>query len=234
MKFALRQRSDAVLGVCYNQQDALLPPPPGGAVDAVNIWAKSFGYRRIFLGITAMTYGRRIQKLFIFLAIGLVTLVGEAKEAGKASRKPEEDEARLTPERIFERRDFGAEDYAATWLDDTDAFWRLESAAEGAGRDLVRIDGRTGERQVVVTAAELTPPGEQSPLVVDSFQWSAKGDQAADLHQFQASLAAQDTRRLLGLRSNQPRAAAAWWRCPAGVVDVRQVLARWKLRRLCA
>lgn len=113
--------------------------------------------------------------------IGLATLLtlsplGQLTVLGQESTSAEEDaEPRaLSLEAIF-GGEYGGEGYSARWDDTAACYWRWEAGTDG-GRDLVRVDPRTDERDVVVTAAELTPPKQNRPLSVDDWQWSAQRD----------------------------------------------------------
>ncbi len=61
------------------------------------------------------------------------------------------------------------------WLD-SDSYTTIETAEGAAGKVIVRHDAESGSRTVVVTAATLTPAGTQTPLPIDSHQWSPAGD----------------------------------------------------------
>jgi dipeptidyl-peptidase-4 len=118
---------------------------------------------------------------FIFLAMTLgVPRVSAQPPGGTAASSEDqpavEDQTRLTVERIFEKREFIAQDYDAIWSHDRDTLWRLEAADPGPGQDLVRIDVESGRDEIVVAAAQLIPPGRQQPLKIESFQWSSQGD----------------------------------------------------------
>ncbi len=83
------------------------------------------------------------------------------------------DESLLTVERIYASTEFDPEKFSARWLEDGSAYVTLEPAGDkGAGRDVVRHDPETGERQVLVPAARLVPPGESAPLAVDDYAFS--------------------------------------------------------------
>jgi dipeptidyl-peptidase-4 len=77
-----------------------------------------------------------------------------------------------TPE--FAWRRFGP----ARWLDGGAAYTTLERAAGGSGaRELVRYETATGQRSVLVSAAQLTPAGTREPLTIEDYQWSPDGAQ---------------------------------------------------------
>ncbi len=120
---------------------------------------------------------RRFMKtLSVALILGLLVFGDWRQVRGWDGAKDAPQENRLSLKRIFEAREFRAEGYAATWSAAGNILWRWEAAAQGAGRDLVRIDARSGDRQVVVPAADLIPPGADRPLDVEGDEWSKNGD----------------------------------------------------------
>lgn len=86
----------------------------------------------------------------------------------------EADAGRVTLERIHATSDFRGETFGpARWLADGSGYTTVEAAdGEGGGRDIVRYDPATGEREVMVPAAALTPEGAEEPLAVRSYEWS--------------------------------------------------------------
>jgi dipeptidyl-peptidase 4 len=79
----------------------------------------------------------------------------------------------LTVEKIFSSTDFDDQSFSAQWLDDGSAYVTVEKAEGGSGQDIVAWDPETGERTVLVSAAQLTPGAESSPLAIDGFQFSS-------------------------------------------------------------
>ncbi|HEX9754965.1 MAG TPA: DPP IV N-terminal domain-containing protein, partial [Gemmatimonadales bacterium] len=74
-------------------------------------------------------------------------------------------------------RDFQGETFGpARWLGEGSAYTTLEPAPSGGngrnGRDLVKYDTERGTREVLVSSAQLTPPGAVAPLTVDAYAWS--------------------------------------------------------------
>lgn len=56
---------------------------------------------------------------------------------------------------------------------DGSGYVTLEPAKEpSGGRDVVCYDPRTGNREILVPAADLIPPGESSPLKIDGYAFS--------------------------------------------------------------
>ncbi|MCC5854235.1 MAG: S9 family peptidase [Idiomarina sp.] len=62
------------------------------------------------------------------------------------------------------------------WLADGSGYTTLEVVPDG-GRDIVRYAPDTGEREVMVAAAQLIPAGSNSPLRIADYQWSEDGRQ---------------------------------------------------------
>jgi dipeptidyl-peptidase-4 len=83
------------------------------------------------------------------------------------------DSSRLTLARIYGSPEFVAKPFGpARWLGDGSAYTTLEPGAGGNGADIVRYDVESGRREVLVTAAELTPSGAAGPLEVEDYSWS--------------------------------------------------------------
>ncbi|HYA63635.1 MAG TPA: S9 family peptidase [Candidatus Sulfotelmatobacter sp.] len=76
--------------------------------------------------------------------------------------------------REFVTREFEVKRYGpARWLNGGQAYTILEPSAKSEGaRDLVHYDTATAAREVLVSASQLTPPGEK-PLAVEDYSWSA-------------------------------------------------------------
>src|SRR3984957_15929574 len=69
----------------------------------------------------------------------------------------------------FEVKYFGP----ARWLDDGAFYTTVEpSAAVKDALDIVRYQTATGNREVLVSAAKLIPPGTQTPLTIENYAWS--------------------------------------------------------------
>ncbi|MDI6698919.1 MAG: S9 family peptidase [Candidatus Saccharicenans sp.] len=88
------------------------------------------------------------------------------------------DEGLLTPERIFSSREFVSERFGpARWLPDGRSYTVVEKSKEvEGGMDIVRVDAKTGERRVLVSASSLLDPGKSGPLRIDDYSWSADGN----------------------------------------------------------
>ena len=81
-------------------------------------------------------------------------------------------------DRIFKTREFSARPAAPPmWLDGGASYARLEPVPNRNGEmQVVKYDSATAaQREVLITAAQLTPPGAASPLEVEDLSWSADG-----------------------------------------------------------
>ncbi|HRD01315.1 MAG TPA: DPP IV N-terminal domain-containing protein [Candidatus Saccharicenans sp.] len=80
----------------------------------------------------------------------------------------------LTLERIFANREFVQESFGpAQWLADGQSYTTLEKSAEIEGaKDIVLYEGKTGRRQIMVSAASLSDPEQSKSLRVEAYSWS--------------------------------------------------------------
>jgi dipeptidyl-peptidase-4 len=70
----------------------------------------------------------------------------------------------------FEVRSFGP----IRWLDGGRSYTTLEPSTKGEGAsDLVRYDTATAQREVLVSAQQLIPPGEKKPIEIEDYELSA-------------------------------------------------------------
>lgn len=78
--------------------------------------------------------------------------------------------------RILASREFAIQGIGpARWVGAGDAYTTVERSSSGAGQDIVQYDVASGARRVLVSAAELTPAGADTPLRVEDYRWSADG-----------------------------------------------------------
>jgi len=129
----------------------------------------------------AMTLTAAAALLAAWPALGMAGAAALAQEA--ADGQPEQRAmGDVTIERLFSN-DFQGEFLGATrWLDGGSAYTTLE-AAEGEddnggspGLELIRYETSSGDRDILVSTAELTPEGHERPLRVQGYDWSADGD----------------------------------------------------------
>ena len=105
----------------------------------------------------------------------LVAVVILAAGAGSLNAQ-DRDASLLTLDRIFNSREFLPDFFGpARWLSDGSGYTTLERSPDGLGREMVRYDPATGEREVIVPISYLTPTGESSPLWIADYSWSSDG-----------------------------------------------------------
>lgn len=87
------------------------------------------------------------------------------------------DKRVLTLDRIFSSEEFRSETFGpARWLEDGSAYTTLEpSPGNKEANDIVRYEATTGARNVLISAAALTPAGTSTPLEIDDYSWSKDG-----------------------------------------------------------
>ncbi len=112
--------------------------------------------------------------LLLFSALPLLCHMPAYCEEAKAAAP------RLTLAGIFTDKEFEEEKMETfQWSKLGAHYFALEKPAEDkTGKDLVKIDAATGERQIVATAQHLTPKGAKAPLTVSGIQFSADETQA--------------------------------------------------------
>jgi len=116
-----------------------------------------------------MTPPSRLVSLLLVTLLALPTVAAE--KPGK--KKEKADPALLTVARIFASKDFEPENLSARWLEDEAKYVTLESSKEtSGGKDVVCHDPATGDREILVPAAHLVPPGESAPLKIDGYALS--------------------------------------------------------------
>ncbi|HEY4741615.1 MAG TPA: hypothetical protein VIH76_13550, partial [Candidatus Acidoferrales bacterium] len=93
-----------------------------------------------------------------------------------AAAKSQESAADTTDflRRAFLKHEFNAKFFGpARWLNGGEAYTTVEASPNAKGaRDLVRYDTATGRREVLVSAADVTPSGAKEPLAIDDYDWS--------------------------------------------------------------
>jgi len=76
--------------------------------------------------------------------------------------------------REFVTRDFAVKSYGpARWLNGGNSYTTLEPAKAEGTQDIVRYDTSTGQREVLVSASQLTQPGSDKPLTIEDYALSA-------------------------------------------------------------
>ena len=97
-----------------------------------------------------------------------------AASAATPTAEPPVDRSLLTVERIFGKEEFKTQPWGpARWLKDGSGYTTLErSATLKEAKDIVRYEPESGRREVLVSAADLIPRGESTPLKIDDYGWS--------------------------------------------------------------
>ena len=87
----------------------------------------------------------------------------------------EDEVSLLTLDRIFSD-EFNSKSFGpVTWLEDRPGYTVLENTDSGnPGKGIVYYDCETGEREVLVPATKLIPPGESKPVEIDSYSFVRK------------------------------------------------------------
>jgi len=73
---------------------------------------------------------------------------------------------------IFNKHAYSAKTVQLAWQDGGDSYTIVEPSASGKGMDIVAYETESGRRNVLVTAAQLTPQGAKEPLSIDGYAWS--------------------------------------------------------------
>jgi len=81
--------------------------------------------------------------------------------------------ALLTVDRIYKSNEFGGQSFGVRWMPDGDSYASFEKAAEGEGQDLIRYEVESGNREILIPAAEFIPSGSDKPIGVQHYEWSA-------------------------------------------------------------
>ena len=79
----------------------------------------------------------------------------------------------LSVERIFGSSDFSTERVSLDWMDDGRSYTTLER--NGALTDLYRIDARSGERELLLSGADVVPAGYEGPARISDYWFSTDG-----------------------------------------------------------
>ena len=111
----------------------------------------------------------------VALSIAVAVVALDAQQADRISA------LRTQIDRIFKGREYNPPRFGpARWLPDGTAYAIVETASGGAGSEIVRYDGITGARSVLVPATRLIPPtantgGGKSSLDIDDYAWASDG-----------------------------------------------------------
>ncbi len=79
----------------------------------------------------------------------------------------------LTLEDIFKNGTYQQKGFGPVrWMNDNQGYSTLETNRESGGRELVRYDAISGQRDVIIPSSLLIPKGGDSPLRIANYEWS--------------------------------------------------------------
>jgi dipeptidyl-peptidase 4 len=105
---------------------------------------------------------------FAFISILVLSAVSSAQQPAPAPETPKD-----TITRIFTGEFSESFSPPPRWFDGGQSYITMEAAGGGHGRDLVSYDTATGKnRELMITAAQLTPEGAKEPLQIAGLSWS--------------------------------------------------------------
>jgi dipeptidyl-peptidase 4 len=114
----------------------------------------------------SLTEGSRLRTLILVAC--LITCPGERVQGQRSIVT--DTLRREFVEHAFAVKSFGP----ARWLNEGQAYTTLEPSPVAAGiKELVRYDSATGQREVLVSAQQLTPSGSKEPLTIEDYTWSS-------------------------------------------------------------
>ena len=100
-------------------------------------------------------------------------------ESARSQEAKAPDPSLLTLERIYGGGEFSSKEPSLRWLPNDPAYTALEpSKSASGGRDIVRYEAKSGKRSVLVSAADLVPSLEESPLAIHGYTFSKNLDLA--------------------------------------------------------
>lgn len=80
----------------------------------------------------------------------------------------------LDLEDIFRNGTYRAEGYGPVrWMQDSEGYSTLEENTDVGGQDIIRYEAISGNRSVLVSANKLIPAGQEKPLPIHNYEWSA-------------------------------------------------------------
>jgi dipeptidyl-peptidase-4 len=107
---------------------------------------------------------------FAFFSILMLSAVAFAQQPAPA---PTQETPKDTITRIFTNEFSERPLPPPRWFDGGQSYIAMEPAAGGHGRDVVKYDTATSKnREVLITAAQLTPEGKKEPLEIAALSWS--------------------------------------------------------------
>ncbi|MGE5927590.1 MAG: DPP IV N-terminal domain-containing protein, partial [Gemmatimonadota bacterium] len=114
----------------------------------------------------------RLVRFSLLLVFGAQPLLAQ-RAPSAPSTAVVADSALLTVARIYGSPEFASQPFGPIrWLEDGAAYTTVERAEGGRGREIVRYDTESGARSVLISAAQLTVPGDTAPLAIENYIWS--------------------------------------------------------------
>jgi dipeptidyl-peptidase-4 len=107
--------------------------------------------------------------------LGVAGVVAACARRGGDSTAPVLAEAEERLRAIYDRQEFDPRPFRAAWLQDGSGYTILETPAGGDAPELVRYDTTGGGRTVLVSRAQLLPPGAAQPLAIEDYALSPDG-----------------------------------------------------------
>jgi len=85
----------------------------------------------------------------------------------------QEKKVSLTLEDIYKNGTYGQKSFGPVrWMKDNQGYSTLETNSQFGGKDIVRYDSKSGERNVIVSAKQLISEKETKPLLIADYEWS--------------------------------------------------------------
>jgi dipeptidyl-peptidase 4 len=74
---------------------------------------------------------------------------------------------------IFKNGTYNTKGYGPVrWMKDNKGYSTLEKNTQVGGRDIIKYDAKSGNRNVLISAEKLIPSGETKPLSISNYEWS--------------------------------------------------------------
>lgn len=88
------------------------------------------------------------------------------------------DESKLSLNRLFKSPEFFGEGFGqVNWIDEGKSYLTTERSKDSiGGSDLVKVDTRTGTKEIIIPSAWLVPEGKSKPISLSGYQWSSNKD----------------------------------------------------------
>ncbi len=132
-----------------------------------------FGYNILKFSGKKGEKNMKIGKIALVTFLCFVTAVLVLHAFDSPAQVPAETEALLRA--IFERGEFNAKSFRATWLRDGSGYLVLEAVPGANELALVRYDAASGKRTVLASPSQLVPPGATEPIAIESYELPADG-----------------------------------------------------------